>query len=129
MKIPKTLKTALCIILVVSTAGCAAMFHGTSQQIHIRSNQSDAKLYVNEAYVGQGNAVTTFKKRKKYTITAKKEGCRDGTAIPTKSFDAITLLGILIDYGIITILIIDGAATGAWQQFDQTSFVVDPICS
>ena len=46
----------------------------------------------------------------------------------TKSFDATTLLGVLIDWGIISVLLIDGAATGAWQDFDQTSYVVDPVC-
>lgn len=45
-----------------------------------------------------------------------------------KSFDAVTLLGLLIDWGIISILVVDGACTGAWSQFDQESFVVDPQC-
>lgn len=97
-------------------------------RISIRSNVDDANLYVNEAYIGKGNGVTTFHKNKNYTIVARKEGCSDGTAIPTKSFDALTLLGILIDLGIISILVVDGAATGAWKQFDQTSYVVDPRC-
>lgn len=62
-------------------------------------------------------------------ITARKAGC-DATTVPaSKSFDAITLLGILIDLGIFTVLLIDGAATGAWQQFDQSSYVVDPRCA
>jgi len=104
------------------------MFHGATQMVSVRSNVEDAKLYVNEAYIGKGNGVTTFHKNKSYTIVARKEGCSDGTAIPTKSFDAVTLLGILIDFGIISILVVDGACTGAWAQFDQTSYVVDPQC-
>lgn len=128
MKLLKVLKTATSIVLIVSIAGCATIFHGATQQVAIRSNVDDAKLYVNEAYIGKGNGVTTFHKNKKYTIVARKEGCSDGTVIPTKSFDATTLLGILIDYGIISVLIIDGACTGAWTQFDQTSYVVDPQC-
>ena len=58
----------------------------------------------------------------------RKDGCTDSSVPVTKSFDATTLLGILIDFGIITVLLIDGAATGAWQDFDQTSYVVDPVC-
>lgn len=104
------------------------MFNGTTQTVSVRSNIDDAKLYVNEGYIGKGNGVTTFKKKKNYTITARKEGCQDVNIIPTKSFDATTLLGILIDWGLISILVIDGAATGAWKQFDQTSYVVDPQC-
>ena len=126
MKFQRAVKTITALALSIAVTGCAAMFHGTTQQISIRSNIDDAKLYVNEAYVGKGNAVTTFHKNKNYTIRATKEGYRDGLVIATKSFDAVTLLGILLDWGIISILIVDGAATGAWQQFDQTSYVVDP---
>ena len=126
MKFQRAAKTITAVVLSIAVTGCAAMFHGTTQQVSIRSNMDDAKLYVNEEYVGKGSAVTTFHKNKNYTITARKEGYRDTTVFATKSFDAVTLLGILIDWGIISILIIDGAATGAWNQFDQTSFVVDP---
>jgi hypothetical protein len=86
-------------------------------------------LYVNEAYIGKNSGVTTFKKKKDYVITARKEGCTDASYPASKSFDATTLLGVLIDFGIISVLVIDGAATGAWQQFDQTSYVLDPVCS
>lgn len=129
MKLNKLVNNALCIILSVSLAGCAAMFNGATQVVSIRSNMDDAKLYVNEEYIGKGNGVTTFKKKKKYEIVARKEGCEETRVIPTKSFDATTLLGILIDWGIISILIVDGLATGAWAQFDQTNFVVDPRCA
>jgi len=128
MRLYKALKTVIAIILCISIAGCATMFHGSTQMVSIRSNVDDAKLYVNEAYIGKGSGVATFRKNKRYTIVARKEGCSDGVALPTKSFDAITLLGILIDWGIISILIIDGACTGAWTQFDQESYVVDPQC-
>jgi len=104
------------------------MFNGSSQQVSIRSNIDNAELYVNEQYIGKGNGITTFKKKQNYTITARKDGC-DAVTIPaSKSFDATTLLGIFIDFGIISILVIDGVGTGAWQQFDQTSYVVDPRC-
>ncbi len=105
------------------------MFNGSSQQVAIRSNVDGAEIYVNEAYLGKGNAVTTFKKKENYVISARREGC-DSVSLPApKSFDATTLLGIFLDFGIITILVIDGVATGAWQQFDQTSYVVDPQCT
>ena len=107
-------------------SGYAPMCHGSDQQISIRNNQSDIELYVNEMLVGKGNAITSFKKKEDYIITAKKDGC-NAVSIPTqKSFDAITLLGIFIDFGIIPILVIDGAATGVWNKFDQTSYIIDP---
>lgn len=109
-------------------SGCAAMFNGSTQQVSVRSNEDDAKIYVNEAYIGKENAVTTFRKKENYVIRVDKEGCESVSVPATKSFDATTLLGIFIDYGIVSILLIDGAATGAWKKFDQTSYVVDPNC-
>lgn len=111
------------------TTGCAAMFNGSSQQVAVRSNVEGTKLYANEAYIGKTTGVTTFYKKQNYMIRASKEGCSDATVPAAKSFDATTLLGLFIDFGIVTILIVDGAGTGAWQKFDQTSFVVDPVCS
>jgi hypothetical protein len=124
-----TAVTMSAAILSSSLSGCAAMFHGSSQQVAVRSNVPGTELYVNEAFVGKDNGVTTFQKRNNYMITARKAGCTDTTVPAPKSFDAITLLGVLIDFGLVSVLLIDGAATGAWQQFDQTSFVVDPRCS
>ena len=121
--------TVAVTLLVSSMSGCAAMCHGTTQQVAIRSNVPGTELFVNEAYVGKDSGVTSFQKSKNYVVTARKAGCTD-TSIPvSKSFDGITLLGVFIDFGIISIFIIDGAATGAWQQFDQTSYVLDPRCT
>lgn len=123
------LKKILFSAFVFSLTSCASMFHGSTQQVAIRSNVSGAELYVNEAYVGKDNGVTVFQKNKNYSITARKKGCTDTTVPASKSFDATTLLGVLIDFGVVSVFLIDGAATGAWQQFDQTSFVIDPRCS
>jgi hypothetical protein len=126
----KYIARALLVSLVLSSlSGCAAMFHGSTQQVAVRSNVPGTELFVNEAYVGKDNGVTFFQKSKNYMITARKAGCTDTTVPASKSFDAITLLGILIDLGIFSVLLIDGAATGAWQQFDQTSYVIDPRCA
>lgn len=126
----KRIAMAVVMSLVASSlTGCAAMFHGSTQQVAVRSNVPGTELFVNEAYIGKENGVTTFQKSKNYMITARKAGCTDTTVPASKSFDAMTLLGVLIDFGVISVLLIDGAATGAWQQFDQTSYVIDPRCA
>lgn len=127
MKIRFAMMMAGCAFATL-TSGCAAMFHGSTQQVAVRSNVQGAELFANEAYIGKDNTVTTFHKNKNYTLVARKAGCTEATQMASKSFDATTLLGILIDWGIISVLIVDGAATGAWNQFDQTSFVLDPRC-
>lgn len=124
------MKSVLGIVAaVVLLNGCASMFHGSSQQVSIRSNQPDTEIYVNEMLLGKGNVVTSFKKKENYMITARKEGCNAVTVPASKSFDATTLLGVFIDFGIISILVVDGAATGAWNKFDQTSYIIDPQCA
>ena len=114
---------------IVLASGCASMFNGSSQQVSIRSNVDGAMLYVNEGFIGKESGVTTLKKKKDYHIVARKDGCTDSSVQASKSFDATTLLGVLIDFGVITVLLVDGVGTGAWQQFDQTSYVLDPVCS
>ncbi len=128
-KLRALISVTVAVAFVLNLAGCATMFHGSSQQIAIRSNDPGADLYVNEAYIGRGNGMTVFKKNANYTITVKKDGCQTNMVPVSKSFDAITLLGVFIDFGLISILVIDGAATGSWTQFDQTNFVIDPVCA
>jgi uncharacterized protein YceK len=123
-------KSIIAVSLVITTllAGCSSMFNGTTQVVNIRSNEEGAKLYVNEQYMGKDRATYTFKKNENYVLRAEKKGCESNTIKPEKAFDPTTLLGILIDYGIVSILVVDGAATGAWQKFTSTSFVIDPVC-
>ncbi|TQP50892.1 hypothetical protein FLL89_07220, partial [Vibrio cholerae] len=54
-------KLLISFIFLFTLSGCAAMFHGTSQQVSIRSQNPSAKIYVNEAYLGNGNVITAFK--------------------------------------------------------------------
>ena len=116
------------LVAVVSFTGCATMFNGSTQTVNIRSNDELAKLYVNDEYMGQRNAVYTFKKKENYVIKAEKAGCETTAVKAEKTFDPTTLLGLLVDWGIISILVVDGAATGSWQKFTQTSYIIDPNC-
>ena len=125
----KFVSIAVAVSLVMALPGCATMFHGSTQQVAIHSNVPGTDLYANDALVGKDNAVTTFHKNQNYNITARKAGCTETTLPASKSFDSVTLLGVLIDWGLISVLLIDGAGTGAWQQFDQTSYVLDPVCT
>ncbi|EKO3702118.1 PEGA domain-containing protein [Vibrio metschnikovii] len=120
---------AFLLMAVFLLNGCAAMFNGSSQQVSIRSKDPKAKIYVNNAYLGDGNVVTTFKKKEKYSIRVEQDNCEPVTMPVSKSFDATTLLGLFIDFGIVSILVVDGVGTGAWQQFDQTNYIIDAQCS
>ena len=115
-------------LLAIMLSGCAAMFNGTSQQVSIRSQDPDAEIYVNDMLLGHCNVITSFKKKENYTITVKRADCYSVTVPVSKSFDATTLLGIFVDFGVVSILVVDGVGTGAWQKFDQSAYIVDPLC-
>ena len=116
---------------VYSLSGCASMFHGTSDVIHMRSEEPDTRFFVNEREIGKGtSAVTAVPKKElsKAVLRAEKQACNTkSTPIPTE-FDAVTLLGILIDFGIISILVVDWAASGAVTKASQTDFILTPDC-
>jgi hypothetical protein len=124
----KKILTSTLLAITLMTSGCATIFNGASQTVNIRSNDTEAKLYVNEEYMGKNQAAYTFKKKENYVIKAEKNGCKTTSITPQKTFDPTTLLGVLLDWGIISILVVDGAATGAWQKFEKTSYVIDPDC-
>ncbi|MCM2680666.1 hypothetical protein [Echinimonas agarilytica] len=79
-----------CLVTTSLLSGCASMFSGTTQTVNIRSNDDDAKLYVNEQYMGKQSTVYTFKKKENYVIKSEKEGCRTNTVVPEKKFDPTT---------------------------------------
>lgn len=132
----KRLRPLIVLLVIVSflvsgVSGCAAMFHGSSETIHVRSEEADTRFFVNEREIGKGtSAVTALPKKglSKAVLRAEKQACiTKSTPIPTE-FDALTLLGILIDFGIISILVVDWAATGAVTKAAQTDYVLTPEC-
>lgn len=113
------------------TAGCATVFHGTSETIHVRSEVPETTFYAGAQQIGKGtSAVTTIEKKslKKTTLRAEKPNCIAKTTPLMTSFDGITLLGILLDFGLISILVVDGAATGAWTHAARTDYILTPEC-
>jgi len=117
------------LLFTLALSGCASIINGSTQQISVHSGHRDAEIYANNIHIGTGTAWTSFKKKEEYILTARKEGCNDATIVAPKSFDATTLLGIFIDLGLISILLVDGAINGAWNQFDQSHYALTPRCA
>lgn len=119
---------ALLSAILALNSGCATMFSGSSAMVSVRSDDPAAKLYVDERYVGMGSATVSVPKKGDHHIRVTKEGCSDQTAAMGKKFDATSLLGILIDFGIVSTLLIDGAATGAINDIEPKTYVLNPTC-
>ena len=116
------------VAVLMLNSACATMFNGSSASVSIRSEDPKAKLYLNDTYIGQGGATLSVSKKGNHSIRATKEGCGDGTTAIQKKFDPTSLLGILIDFGIVSMLIVDGAATGAISDIEPKNYVVNPNC-
>jgi hypothetical protein len=120
------------VTAIALAPGCAAIFHGTSETIHVRSEIPDTTFYAGAQEIGKGSdAVTSIEKKalKKTTLRAEKPNCYAKTTPLLTSFDGISLLGILLDLGLISVLVVDGAATGAWTHAKQTDYILTPDCS
>ena len=124
----KAFKVLLAVLVLIVNSACATMFNGSSTSVSIRSEDPKAKLYLNDTYIGQGGATVSVSKKGNHSIRATKEGCGDGTTAVQKKFDPTSLLGLLIDFGIVSMLIVDAAATGAIQDIEPKNYVVNPNC-
>jgi len=113
-------------IVPMLMTGCASVIKGDTDDITINSLEEGTTLYVNGAARGKDSAFVTLDKGRTYSITAKKDGCAPVTAQTGESFDPTTLLGIFIDYGLITIPI-DLISGAAWK-IEPKSYTVTPMC-
>jgi hypothetical protein len=126
------MKTVSMIVIVAFiSSDCASMFHGTKDTIYLRSDEPDTHYYCNDRDLGKGStAFVTIRKAdlSSSTLRAEKPGCTTKTTKIDTKFDATCLLGILIDWGIVSILIVDWGSTGAVKRAAQTEYVLTPDC-
>lgn len=116
------------VALVLTQLSCAAIFRGTTDTITVRSGEKGSVIYVNEMEQGQDQAVVQIPKDEVAKIRVSKPGCADRQAVVPTKFDPLSLLGILLDFGLISMLCVDYLATGAITRASQTNFIVTPAC-
>jgi hypothetical protein len=104
------------------------MFHGTTDEIHIQSMDPKAKIYVDDQPIGVGEVTATVQRDKPHTIQANEQGCKPDTEETSYKFDGVSLMGLLVDAGIISILVVDMGITGAAWKTYPTTYTVTPAC-
>lgn len=117
----------LSALITVFSTGCSTLIHGTSDTVTINSTEDETTIYVNSAPRGKNAATVDLKRGEDYVIRTSKKGCQDVMTPVTATFDPTSLLGILIDFGIITIPI-DLISGAAWK-FSPRTYTLTPICS
>ena len=120
--------SASLLLVFTMNMGCATILHGTSGNIHVQSDLPGTDIYLDDEKIGTRDAVVEVSKRRSPIITVKKGGCDDAKAVVEKRFDGLTLLGLIIDFGLISILVVDVLATGAVSKFAKTEYTINPHC-
>lgn len=119
-----------CLNFIVLSSGCASILHGSTEQIYVVSKDPSARIFINNELVGKGSAKATVRKKHldNATIYVRKEGCKDAAQPIKTTFDGTTLLGLFIDLGIISILVVDFAISGATTRAETIHYFLDPNC-
>jgi hypothetical protein len=121
-------KKLVWLLVLFQYSACATMFHGSTDQISVTSKEEGSTILLNGQEVGEDSAVLAVPKSGQHVIEVRKEGCTSAMSPIRKSFDGISLLGLLLDFGIFSMLVVDGAGTGAINRADQTAFILTPNC-
>jgi hypothetical protein len=110
----------------LALSGCASIFSGNSDEITVQTLEEGSVIYVNGMPRGKDNALVQVKRGQTHNIMVKKKGCQDAIAETGRSFDPRSLLGVFIDFGIVSIPA-DFAIGGAMAT-SPTTYTVTPIC-
>jgi hypothetical protein len=113
------------ILTVLACSSCASIIHGTSDTITINSLEPGTVISVDGTRRGVDVVSVDVKRGKKHVIRAEKKGFTPTEIQTQASFDGTTLLGIFIDFGIVSIPI-DLISGAAWK-LQPVTYTVTPI--
>jgi hypothetical protein len=119
-------KKIISLVMIALLGACASIVNGTSDQITVNSLEKDTTIYIDGVPRGKDVATADVKRGKKHALRATKEGCADHHSETVEKFDSTTLLGIAIDFGIISIPV-DLISGAAWKT-EPNTYTVTPIC-
>lgn len=113
-------------LFVVTLSGCASVISGTEDRISINSLEEGTLIKVDGQARGKNNTDVHLRRGDSHVIVASKPGCEDATVTTGRQFDYRSLLGILIDFGLVTIPI-DFISGAVWKT-EPSSYTVSPVC-
>tara|TARA_B110001454_G_scaffold106457_1_gene100191 strand:+ start:26310 stop:26705 length:396 start_codon:yes stop_codon:yes gene_type:complete len=126
-------RIVLFFVLSFQLISCATILHGSTDQVEILSTVTDTQIYINDVYRGiagpEQPLEVTIPKRGRVTFVGKKANCLEGEKVVRRSVDPATFLGILIDGGLFSILLVDIVGTNAFVHADQSSYLLELECS
>ena len=111
------LKSAIALLCVYMSVGCASIVHGTTQDIQISSSPDNAEIWIDGANYGKTPSRVTLKRQSSYLITLKKEGHKEST-IKIEGKVSSWIIGNIIFGGIIGCGI-DFISGGAYDLYPE----------
>lgn len=120
------IKLFLSISTLMTTSACSTIIHGSHDTLHVNALEEGTTIYIDGSPRGKNSAMAEVKRGKTHVIRATKKGCSDVSIETTEKFYPTTLLGILLDFGIISIPV-DLISGAAWKAAPKT-YTITPIC-
>lgn len=120
------------LISLLINSGCATIFHGSTDAIEIKVDKPGAKVFINQVPIGVATPDQSLRaeipKRGNVIISIEHESCKTEEYKINRTIDPVTFLGLLIDGGIFSILVVDILGTNAFVKADQTYFEFELDC-
>jgi uncharacterized protein YceK len=129
-RVPTSFMSKIYIVLMLTMticgSGCASILKGSNDTVSIHSIEPGTVIYVDGSARGRDSVNVDLRRGESHVIRVSKPGCHDVTVPTTDSFDATSLLGIFIDFGIVSIPV-DLVSGNAWKVSPR-SYTASPIC-
>lgn len=117
---------SLVLVSALNLVSCATIIKGSHDTVSVNSLSKDVTIYIDNMPRGKDFVQAELTRGEDHIIRASKKGCTD-VVVPVKdSFDAVSLLGVLFDFGIFTIPT-DLISGSAWKISPKT-YTAEPIC-
>lgn len=119
------MKLTFLLLVLTLAPSCASIINGNHDTITVNSLEKGTTIFVDNVARGTDSIACEVKRGHPHTIRVEKDGFQSTSIETDESFDATSLLGILIDFGIISIPI-DMISGSAWKT-DPRMYTVTPL--
>ncbi len=122
MQLVKKLVLTICIISFATIQSGCSMFVPSKQKFSVTASESDAKIYVNGDYMGQGNIQTRVRRNDDVSVLVKKDGYIPVSKSIGTDFSITGILDIVFGYLILVPLM--GLFFPGARKLEQTNVAV-----
>lgn len=121
----RSLLVASILVIIPFSGSCASIISGGHDTISVTSTEKGTAIYIDGVLRGTDSVEAEVKRGHRHEIRAEKDGCQTVAFETSESWDATSLLGVLIDFGIVTVPL-DFLIGGCWKT-SPTLYTVSPV--